>query len=63
MVALLPFALGLTLFLGLWTSGQVYMAVLAAHVIVGIAAVGLIEMALGKIRRAASADSSADDQR
>ena len=54
---LVAIALGLVLFgerLGLWSSG-VRSTVITVHVIVGIVVVGLIEMALGQMRRAANA--------
>ena len=34
---LIPFCIGLTLFLGLWSGGQVRMLVIAAHVVAGVA--------------------------
>ena len=53
----MPLHWGLVLFgerLGLWSSG-VRSTVIMVHVIVGIVVVGLIEMALGQMRRAANA--------
>lgn len=55
---LVALVLGLVLFgsrLGLWPSGAERATFITAHVIVGVVVIGLIEMALGKIRRAAQA--------
>ncbi|MAG37318.1 MAG: hypothetical protein CL878_13875 [Dehalococcoidia bacterium] len=60
--SLIPLVLGIALYFGLWSSGQGRMAVVAAHVIAGIAAVGLIEMALGRARRAAREEPMEDAQ-
>ena len=60
---LVAIALGLVLSgerLGLWSSG-VRSTVITVHVIVGIIVVGLIEIALGQMRRAAAAEQSQDD--
>ena len=51
----LPFAIGLTIFLRLWTD-QLFMPALLLHILLGIAAIGLIEAALGRARRAAQPD-------
>ena len=61
---LVALALGLVLFaerLGLWSSGTDRSTVITVHVIVGIAVVGLIEIALGQMRRAAHAAEQRQD--
>ncbi len=60
---LVAIALGLVLSgerLGLWSSG-VRSTVITVHVIVGIIVVGLIEIALGQMRRAAAAAEQSQD--
>ena len=61
---LVALALGLVLFgerLGLWSSGTDRSTVITVHVIVGIVVVGLIEIALGQMRRAAHAAEQRQD--
>ena len=62
---LVALALGLVLFgerLGLWSIGTDRSTVITVHVIVGIAVVGLLEIALGQMRRAAhAAEQRRDD--
>ena len=61
---LVALALGLVLFgerLGLWSSGTDRSIVITVHVIVGIVVVGLIEIALGQMRRAAHAAEQRQD--
>ena len=62
---LVALALGLVLLgsrLGLWSSGAERATFITAHVIVGVVVIGLIEMALGKIRRAAQAAEQSQEE-
>ena len=61
---LVALALGLVLFgerLGLWSIGTDRSTVITVHVIVGIVVVGLLEIALGQMRRAAHAAEQRQD--
>ena len=61
---LVALALGLVLLgsrLGLWSSGAERATFITAHAIVGVVVIGLIEMALGRMRRAANAAEQSQD--
>ena len=61
---LVALALGLVLLgsrLGLWSSGAERATFITAHAIVGVVVIGLIEMALGQMRRAANAAEQGQD--
>ena len=61
---LVALALGLVLLgsrLGLWSSGAERATFITAHAIVGVVVIGLIEMALGQMRRAANAAEQSQD--